>query len=160
MKNCEKLGKVIELCKENDIAKISVKILNNWSEPFVLGTDTIESYSYKLDATYDNPFNSDLEEFNEEILLEMSDIAKLYDYTSHMEVSSKRFIVRSIETNGKVYYFSVFPLQQTKDKIKIALEIIKFQYQPSMEKTIGIIFFPFSFKSYLEYFLERFLSEK
>jgi hypothetical protein len=162
MKNHVKIGKAIEFRREeNDIVRISVEIPNNWSE--YIGGDSIDSYCWSTSGDNPNsefPFNSGLKEFKEDMLFKASDIANLYNYISHPEdwALNKHFAIKSLEINGKVYYISIFPIQQTENKTKIALRIAKHQYQPSMEKAVAVVFFPFSYQLHLKHDLSEFLA--
>jgi hypothetical protein len=164
MKNHVKIGKAMEFYKEeNDVVRISVEIPNNWSE--YIGEDSIKSYCYHWTTSNDNPnfeipSNSELKEFKEDMLFKTSDIVDLYNYISHPENlnSNKHFTIKSLETNGKVYYISIFPVPQSKNKIKIALRIAKYQYQPFMEKSVAVVFFPFSYQLHLKHYLREFLT--
>lgn len=77
-----------------------------------------------------------------------------------MEILSNQFTMKSLETDGQVYYISIIPFQQSESESKIALRIAKCQRQPFKEKASGVTFFPFSFKSHLKYYLEKFLSKE
>jgi hypothetical protein len=162
MKNHVKIGKAMEFYKEeNGIVRISVEIPNSWSE--YIGEDSIESYcwtAYGGNSNAEIPFNSKLK-FKEDMLFKMSDIVELYNYISHLPenlASGKHFAMKSLEIDGQVYYISIFPIQQTKDITKIAFRIAKYQYQPFMEKTVAVVFFPLSYQLHLKHYLREFLT--
>jgi hypothetical protein len=165
MKKRVNIGNIIEFREEDDdIVRISVRTPNNWIEYY--GRDTIESHCWSWSAPGNNPntelpLNSELEEFKEDMLFKKTDIIDLYEYISYTEeedwASKKPFTIKSLKTDGKVYYISVFPIQPYENKTKIALRIAKYQYQPSMERAVANVLFPLSYQLHLQYRMSKFL---